>query len=1066
MSDELRYKIGWDGREVDAGAQRTANVFEQFKKKLIETREAITSFNAWLDVTKKGFAAMQKGVEFLREGAIFAEAQANFRATAASYGQFSDTIIEASKKASDNQVSTLNLIKSNTRAMQLGVASDAGTLAKLWEIANAKSDQFGESMVTTFDKIVTAVGKGQGRLLLELGLLPESFARSANAADLLKKRGELLKTVLSQGAEEVARLSGVTNTANDAIGRYDAAMEDLKGSFGEIATAMTPAINAFATLVGLMAKGVTFSGKLLNAWAHNDWKDLMKNQYADLVKDITAKGGSFDDAIAELLKKRDERLAKIQGIQSEIAKGVQGQSSADPSQSFRSSSGGTAFPRPTVDLAPGNVEFERGQILLINQALGLAREMQAQKKNADEVRIKIEGLNAALDGTEKKSSKAGASLRKTAAATYDLGKALQTAFSSGSEYASKDTFGQWADDLGVALKHFQKFEEAIGTTKLRGVTSMMEDLANSVGQFTGEIKKAYEYARQEYHKSTLELTPEKAWDLLNKHSTSITGGVSLPAKGVTLDTEEIENKILQKQNAAVERFKEKLTINVADAFETGLYDGLNGGNFLDSFGKALRSQVARAFAASVTANLFQGGGSLQMGAAGGSGFSILNPATYIPAIASALSPQQSKQSQGSSVGGLGGLLDFGPIMKGGQVRWGNLTQYAAAGAALQFLTSPGRLFGGTVVHGQEAVQQASDINSRVSQARTDRQALIGTVGLSEDTVKKLSDLVFWTAGYNKNESGDGWFKGPKTTTYELNATQANAALEEFTKLTKQAQIDLAKRAYEIGTTQLDRPFTALQMSLDDLREALNRTVDEESRYALQLQIKQAESQRQNFWAGNLNDWTSFLLSTPMAGFGPGKRLEYEYTSLPGGQEDPNSLVGIRANTLGGNPQRELSWEEQEQAWNEYSQKLYPGSPEIDRLIRSFYGSKNPIDRIFDPENTATQRINRGFFSPEGKYQVGDTTMGPEEFESWAGTQVMAQGLRNQGASAWDIQEQIARGTKPWDVTVGATGEKYTEVLDERIADYQTMLDDLDKKIADETLTMANGRSFSANSLRL
>lgn len=1044
MSDnQLNFRVGWDGQPVNDGIRQTTNVFERFKQQLVSSREAITSFNAWLDVTKQGFAAMQKGVEFLREGAIFAEAQANFRATAASYGQFSDTIIEASKKASDNQVSTLNLIKSNTRAMQLGVASDAGTLAKLWEIANAKSDQFGESMVTTFDKIVTAVGKGQGRLLIELGLLPESFARSANAADLLKNRAEILKTVLSQGADEIARLSGVTNTANDAIGRYDAAMDDLKGSFGEIATAMTPAINAFATLVGLMAKFIDVSGRALKvAFTSATWKqEFGENQFIQLAKKWQTEGKDLETITKDLRSKREELIDEQNRIKAEIQAyrvavktppKVPSVKGTWPDEIIKSAFAPIASDKGFA--LPAKATSNRKNIVEINQAIGLMIAMEKQKKEADEVRIKIEGLNDALDGTGKKSKKA-------AAHAYDLGKALQTAFSSGSEYASKDTFGQWADDLGVALKHFQKFEEAIGTTKLRGVTSMMEDLANSVGQFTVEIKKAYEYARQEYHKSTLELTPEKAWDLLNKHSTSITGGVSLPAKGVTLDTEEIENRILQEQNAAVERFKEKLTINVADAFETGLYDGLNGGNFLDSFGKALRSQVARAFAASVTANLFQGGSSFQMGAAGGSGFSILNPATYIPAIASALSPQQSKQSQGSSVGGLGGLLDFGPMMKGGQVQWGNLTQYAAAGAALQFLTSPGRLFGGTVVHGQEAVQQASDINSRVSQARTDRQALIGTVGLSEDTVKKLSDLVFWTAGYNKNESGDGWFKGPKTTTYELNATQANAALEEFTKLTKQAQIDLAKRAYEIGTTQLDRPFTALQMSLDDLREALTRTVDEESRYALQLQIKQAESQKQSFWAGNLNDWTSFGISTPMAGFGPKKKLSYGYEPAGEGtypEPDSNRPWSIF------DAVRDEASAASKAIWELYANPTGPYHIEE--------GEKALGYKLFNPADMAAEKLKGGFSVPEGKYVVNGTKLGVEEFESWAGTQIMTRGLRNQGSAAWDIQEQIARGAKPWDVEVD--GQKYTDILTDRLGSYQTMLDELDEKISDETLTMA------------
>ena len=916
------------------------------------------------------------------DAAQIQETEDSFRRFSNSVGRDPGQIMAALRQASGGTITDFNLIKTASKAMALQVTTDARLLGNLLDIARNKAKIFGVDVTQAFEDIVIGIGRVSPKILDNLGIrIPAGFEELTKGMSETQKISMLLTMTIDDGNRELAAMGGQVESANDSYRRLDVAFKNLYKSGGSLAQEILEPIvemlgllaqkasHASEALLGLIRSvKSTVSGDLGSHFAGMPTQYLfaereqLKRQVFDIYSQTDFASPGSGKAMPQALERQLDAIERELRTRAETMK-----------RNFLVSI------EPLVGTRYMGAASSLLTSIMPNSSAGGLSSLEGSLGSAENL------MGAFYDALSKKS-------KKGQKATDELGRSLQRVIGQIEKGFGYDG-SRAINDVQNALFAATKVAGGLAIALKSGVTETgkLVDLA-------AKIQEALpEYLLGEKGGSFLESVmagkdPNSHWSpsgAAEEIGSSFSDLFSWTWRSTT-----------SEDLASWAKAKEKFRVDVAESFEAGLTDALEGGDFFESFGKSLRSQVVKAFAASVTASLFQGGGAFQVGGAAGSGFSVFNPSTWLSALPSTFAPQQKEQ--GSSTGGIGGLLNFGPMMKGGQVQWGNLTQYAAAGAALQFLTSPGRLFGGTVVHGQEAVQQASDINSRVSQARTDRQALIGTVGLSEDTVKKLSDLVFWTAGYNKNESGDGWLKGPKTTTYELNATQANAALEEFTKLTKQAQIDLAKRAYEIGTTQLDRPFTALQMSLEDLRGALNRTVDEESRYALQLQIKQAESQKQSFWAGNTNDWMSFLISTPMAGKGPGKNLTYSP-----GFEGAGFPIG---------------------------QQTYPA----------------------DPFRMALDVFERGFGKVVDIFQakVGNTVLGPEEFESWAGTQVMMQGLRNQGSSAWDIQEQIARGAKPWDVTIGATGEKYTDILTDRLGSYQTMLDELDEKISDETLTMA------------
>jgi len=213
------------------------NTSEQSRKNLSQFNETAEGLNkSWIEINQGIYSAIgnikelgnsiKSAFSYLREGADLAEAEMNFKAYTTSIGQSADDLMAKFRKATRNQVSDVELMKSATKALRVSGIKDIDALSKLYEIADTKGDLLGLSLQETFDKIVSAISSGNGRALIQLGVLPESFSRASNSADLLKNKALLLKEVIKDSQADFKSLANVGETASDKFNQIEAAVSN------------------------------------------------------------------------------------------------------------------------------------------------------------------------------------------------------------------------------------------------------------------------------------------------------------------------------------------------------------------------------------------------------------------------------------------------------------------------------------------------------------------------------------------------------------------------------------------------------------------------------------------------------------------------------------------------------------------------------------------------------------------------------------------------------------------------------------------------------------------------
>ena len=343
------------------------------------------------------------------------------------------------------------------------------------------------------------------------------------------------------------------------------------------------------------------------------------------------------------------------------------------------------------------------------------------------------------------------------------------------------------------------------------------------------------------------LTPEKA---VEGYTDFLGVGWLLRGEGKRPSSSEIEG-----------RAREVIETPLSRVFNDAMVQGLEGGNFFKALGDGIKRVFIENLANQITGAIFGQSGAIA-GILGGSGGA-------------------------SGGGGGGGLLGglFQPLRHsaaaGGGINWGGLGTNLLIGGAMSWLSSPGRLFGGTVQNGTEAIGQAGDINTQVSAATNQQtQLLTSTIGISKETAEQLQRLTLWTAGYTVSHSGDGIFS-KKTDTYALDSGQATTSLAQFADLAAQAAYEVGKRQYDEGIMALTDSTEATRMAIQDLHEFLLRRTGNENgtttggtstdpemfQYRLQLaqlqkQLDQAVQAQVLARAGRAFD---FLVGTPGAG---------------------------------------------------------------------------------------------------------------------------------------------------------------------------------------------------------
>ena len=197
-------------------------------------------------------------------------------------------------------------MQSAVQANNLGVPVEQ--LATLFEFAQKRAEETGESVDYLVQSIVTGIGRKSVLILDNLGL------SSVRINDEFKKMGDFGAAVGKIVREELDKMGDVAETANTRIQRLSASMENLKGAFGAFVNSgvgsgfldiMTEITDSFSFLLDPLSDA-DYAKKVLSESLDLRGQALAGIKSTTDPKQLTAYGNALD----ALSKQIDEIVAR------------------------------------------------------------------------------------------------------------------------------------------------------------------------------------------------------------------------------------------------------------------------------------------------------------------------------------------------------------------------------------------------------------------------------------------------------------------------------------------------------------------------------------------------------------------------------------------------------------------------------------------------------------------------------------------------------------------------------------------------------------------------------------
>jgi hypothetical protein len=251
-----------------ASQQQAANTANALTTGASGAKQSLAGLTQAAFFAKEALSTIQQAgsqvFQFLNEGARSLELKEAFATQTAQAGQSMDQFLGKLKQASGGTISDMNLITSASKAMSLGVTTDANQMADLLEAARIKARKFGIDTSQAFNDIVTGIGRMSPLILDNLGIVTggeatfiayaESIGKTSAELTDAEKKQALLNKVIAEGQAEIAAAGGLYDTAADRLRRFNAEAENGKAAWAEYF-----AVIATAPIEGL---GTSLSGAL------------------------------------------------------------------------------------------------------------------------------------------------------------------------------------------------------------------------------------------------------------------------------------------------------------------------------------------------------------------------------------------------------------------------------------------------------------------------------------------------------------------------------------------------------------------------------------------------------------------------------------------------------------------------------------------------------------------------------------------------------------------------------------------------------------------------------------
>jgi hypothetical protein len=311
-----QYRAAMDGSTQSMIRLQTA------ENQLASTQQRLASGSTGLAETLKGIQSslgtvglafgaqqlVQGTLQLTQLGAQAQETRAAFDRLAVQAHTTGDALLTALRQSSHGEISDLNLELSANRAQLLGVAHDAQTMGTLLEFSRLRAKALGIDAGQAFDNIVTGLGRASPLILDNLGITiklgevhaeyAKSVGKSVDALTDQEKKTALVNAIMKQAQAEVAAAGSAAETNAEKIAKFNAALDNLKASFGGLAANRLGPVAADAAKVADALNGTATAFQGLQAGA--SVVQQLGNTFGSVLGPIGAYNSAVVNAVGSL----------------------------------------------------------------------------------------------------------------------------------------------------------------------------------------------------------------------------------------------------------------------------------------------------------------------------------------------------------------------------------------------------------------------------------------------------------------------------------------------------------------------------------------------------------------------------------------------------------------------------------------------------------------------------------------------------------------------------------------------------------------------------------------------
>ncbi len=458
--DKAKADIETAGKDMDKPANSFMDSWKAAKSAIIPIAAAIGT----------AIATMKKVIDFSKEGAEIMRLTESSAALASSMGMNMDEVVEAIRGASLGMISDYEIMQSASKAMMLGVGTDAGQLAQLMEVAAVRGRAMGLSTTQAFNDIVTGIGRASPMILDNLGIVIDADNTYKAYADTIgKASSELTKAEKTQ-----ALLNGVLEKSEGLLAATGGLTLDTAGKWEQMSASQK---NYFDGLKVQLAEGTSGWAEF---WTARFNENISVQSAKDLVDtaeglrintDEITKGATGYQALANIRKVLAENPSLINALKAEVEaaeKTREGYKDLYKYPAEGSAEYGNQVSKTNQELAEQNAELEKQALLAekvysananFSSITKLAADYTTQLKNITAAEERIAELEpfketgGTLDGVKMSAKEVNDELEKQ----KELIEAAQAAMTKSANQMTLDMFAASIAIDGVTEGEMQAY---------------------------------------------------------------------------------------------------------------------------------------------------------------------------------------------------------------------------------------------------------------------------------------------------------------------------------------------------------------------------------------------------------------------------------------------------------------------------------------------------------------------------------------------------------------------------------------------------------------------------------